>query len=147
MEIEAITGESGIWRTVAEYARCCPWRAGKELAEKMLCGAFSGWERVIAATEEGRVAGYCAVTRTDCIPGLAYTPYIGFVFVDESYRGGRLSQRLIICAMEYLETLGFEEVYLISDHVGLYEKYGFTAVDRKMAPWGREETIYSRKLG
>lgn len=147
MEIEVLTKESGKWRAVAEYAQCCPWRAGKELAEKMLRGGFTGWERVIAAMEGDRIAGYCAVTKTDCIPGLAYTPYIGFVFVDESCRGIRLSQKMIICAMGYLESLGFAEVYLISDHVGLYEKYGFTGVDRQIAPWGREETIYRQKLG
>ncbi|MDO4298341.1 MAG: hypothetical protein Q4C59_07700 [Lachnospiraceae bacterium] len=41
---------------------------------------------------------------------------------------------------------GFEEVYLVSDHVNLYEKYGFSVVDRKMAPWGEEEKIYWQRL-
>ena len=53
-----------------------------------------------------------------------YTPYIGYLFVDEKWRGNRLSQRLIIYSMSYLKSVGFDKVYLVSDHENLYEKYG-----------------------
>lgn len=65
---------------------------------------------------------------------LPYTPYIGFVFADKAFRGNRLSQRLTEYAMDYLKDLGFKAVYLISDHVRLYEKYGFAVADKKLAP-------------
>ena len=50
------------------------------------------------------------------------------MFVDERYRGMRLSQRIIDAAAEYARRLGFEYVYLISDHENFYEKYGFENV-------------------
>jgi len=77
---------------------------------------------------------------------LVYTPYVGYVFVDEACRGRRLSQQLIRYAMNYLKQQGFEEVYLISDHENLYEKYGFSVIDRQMSPWGSEEKIYRQTL-
>ena len=68
------------------------------------------------------------------------------MFVDEKYRGQRLSQKLISFAISYLQTLRFHQVYLISDHENLYEKYGFKVIDIKMVPWGEIEKIYMREI-
>jgi ribosomal protein S18 acetylase RimI-like enzyme len=146
LNIEILSHSSPLWESVADYADACSWSAGKALARDMQNGAFTDWERVIAALDEGRVCGYCTATKTDCIPDMPYTPYIGFVFVDEAYRGNRLSQKLIQSAMAYLKSVGFDRVYLTSDHENLYEKYGFTVIDRKTAFWGAEEKIYFQKL-
>ncbi|MBR6635597.1 MAG: GNAT family N-acetyltransferase [Clostridia bacterium] len=108
--------------------------------------SFEDWERVIVAVSDNKICGYCTVEKTDCIKYVPYTPYISFVFVGEEYRGNRLSQELIEYAMNYLRSVGFEKVYLISDHENLYEKYGFSVVDRKIAPWGEEEKIYMQLL-
>lgn len=107
---------------------------------------FKEWERVLVALENDKIAGFCTVSKTDCIPNVEYTPYIGFMFVGEAYRGHRLSQKLIQNAIIYLKDLGFENAYLVSDHNNLYEKYGFCVIDRKMAPWGEEEKIYVQRL-
>lgn len=56
------------------------------------------------------------------------------------------SQKLILYAMKYLKSVGFDKVYLVSDHENLYEKYGFQVLDRKIAPWGAEEKIYMQNL-
>jgi len=80
------------------------------------------------------------------IPDVHYTSYIGYMFVDEIYRGNRLSQQLILYAMNYFKSVGFDKVYIVSDHINLYEKYGFHVVDCKIAPWGSEEKIYIQKL-
>jgi len=39
-------------------------------------------------------------------------------------------------------------VYLVSDHVNLYEKYGFVKIDEKPAPWNPDamETIFMRLI-
>ena len=48
--------------------------------------------------------------------------------------------------MDYLKTVGFDKVYIVSDHDNLYEKYGFVVIDRKIAPWDSEEKIYMQKF-
>lgn len=144
--ITAITSSDELWEQVITFARNCSWRAGKSLSEDMSRHIFTDWERVIVALNGGRIAGYCTVSRKDCIPDVPYTPYIGYLFVEENYRGCRLSQRLISYAMSYLKTLGFYHVFLVSDHVNLYEKYGFQVIDKKLAPWGEIEKIYRQDL-
>ena len=53
---------------------------------------------------------------------------------------------MIEFAMRHLKSIGFDRVYVVSDHENLYEKYGFTVIDKKIAPWGEEEKIYMQKL-
>lgn len=146
MEILKLTSNDKLWNEVILYAENCSWRAGKSLSIAMKNQKFFDWERVIIALDNGNIAGYCTVAKTDCIPNVDYTPYISFMFVGEQYRGRRLSQKLIEYAMDYLKTLGFDKVHLVSDHVNLYEKYGFIVIDRQIAPWGSEEKIYMQRL-
>ena len=146
LDVKKLTAADAEWNVLADYAENCSWGAGRTLAEEMRQNHFTGWERVILAEDQGRIAGYCTVSGTDCIPDVPYTPCIGMLFVGEECRGKRLSQRMIDDASEYLKELGFSEVYLVSDHENLYEKYGFQVIDEKMAPWGRMQKIYWKGL-
>lgn len=148
IQIKALTQKDTLWSKVATYAAACDWRAGPQLAEKMRSSAFDDWERVFAALCGEAVAGFCVFSKRDCIPDVPYTPYIGYVFVDQAFRGHRLSQRMIEAALSYAKTLGFERVYLVSDHKNLYEKYGFCKIDEKPAPWdpSATETIFMRAI-
>lgn len=146
MNFSAVTSSDDLWEQVSSFAQNCSWRAGKSLAKEMSENVFTDWERVIVALNGNEIAGYCTAAKKDCIPDVPYTPYIGYLFVDEKYRGHRLSQKLISYAMSYLKSLGFRQVFLVSDHENLYEKYGFKVIDKKPAPWGEIEKIYMYDL-
>ena len=109
MIIKAITSIDSEWTKVIDYAEKCSWKAGINLANAMRKEQFTEWERVFIAFENDEIAGYCTVAKTDCIPDVPYTPYIGFVFVGEKFRGNRISQKLIIEAMAYAKKLGFKK--------------------------------------
>ncbi|MCM1155463.1 MAG: GNAT family N-acetyltransferase [Ruminococcus flavefaciens] len=146
MDYKIITSSDQIWNKVRDYAKSCSWNAGKSLADTMDNNLFAEWERVIISMDYQKICGYCTVAKTDCIPNISYTPYIGYLFVDEEYRGNRLSQKLIQYAMDYLKSIGFDRVHIVSDHENLYEKYGFEIIDHKTAPWGSVEKIYMKRL-
>ena len=131
MNFLSITSSDDMWEKVSQFAQSCSWRAGKSLSQNMSDNTFTDWERVIVALHETDIAGYCTVAKSDCIPNVSYTPYIGYMFVDEKYRGQHLSQKLIFYAISYLQTQGFHQVYLVSDHENFYEKYGFKVIDKK----------------
>lgn len=132
-------GDAG-WEALAAFADSCSWAAGKGMAAWMRSGNALPWERAFAALEQGCIAGYCTLAARDCVPELPYTPFIGYVFVAEAFRGRRLSQRLVHAALAQAGRLGYTAAYLISDHAGLYEKYGFVPVDSVPAPWNPEKT-------
>ena len=136
MEIFDMTSEHDYWEEVTEYAGNCSWKAGNVLAEKMRNNEFKGRERVFAAFENGKPVGFCAFTKKDTLlPKYLYNPFIGFVFVDEMYRGRRISEKLIEAVKAYARMNGFGRIYLTSGEKGLYEKYGFVKL-------GDYETIH-----
>ena len=85
MNILSVTFDDDMWQEVSQFAQSCSWRAGKALSQSMSDNAFTAWERVIVALHENDIAGYCTVAKSDCIPNVPYTPYIGYMFVDEKY--------------------------------------------------------------
>ncbi len=136
MEIYTLTSTHDKWESVAAFAEKCSWKAGKYLAELMRSDFFGDWERVFAAFENGEPVGFCTFTEKDELdPKYPYTPFIGFVFVDEAYRGNKISGKMIEKVLEYAKSIGYDKVYIMSGEKGLYEKYGF-------AYMGDYESIY-----
>lgn len=136
MNILLISQEHPLWEKTAEFAQNCSWKAGQFLAERMRKYDFLDWERVIIAADHEQIAGFCTLTEKDELPDDApFSPFIGFVFVGEPYRGNRLSGQMIRAALGYAKEIGYPSVYIVSGEQGLYEKYGFEKI-------GDYETIY-----
>lgn len=130
-----------------EYAQNCPWRAGQSLARKMENGYFDSWQRVIIALNEDKIVGFCTFTKKDSFPYLAYTPFIGYIYVDEKHRGQQIGKNMIDIACQYAKSLQFEYVYIVTDHHHLYEKYGFEWIDQGYNRHGKKERIYRKGVG
>jgi predicted N-acetyltransferase YhbS len=146
MEIKSIVYGDLLWQKTIDYAKNCTWRAGPFLAKQMEKNEFYDWEKVFVAVDEHNIAGYCTFTKKDCIPNVEYTPYIGFIFVGEQYRGNRLSEKMILYVMDYAKRLKFTRVYIVSDHINLYEKYGFIKIDERKDNWDNDEKIYMKLI-
>lgn len=146
MRIELMTSTHQFYNDVKDYALFCNWRGGASLADKMEKEIFKEWERVVAIIDKNKVIGFCTITKSDNLIDSVYTPFIGYIFVDEKYRGKRVSQTLIEYSSAYLKTLGFDRVHIISDHENLYEKYGFEVIDEIINHKGNKEKIYVMKI-
>lgn len=57
-----------------------------------------------------------------------------------------MGKRLIDHACNCAKENGYRQVFLYTDHVGLYEKYGFTYLESKENNWGDMSRIYVRPL-
>ena len=142
-EITDITREHRMWVETAEYAEKCPWNAGKKLAEMMRKNKFEDFERVFIAVKNERIIGFCTLTKKDALPDkYLYSPFIGYVFVDEGYRGKRVSQKMIEYVRHYARISGFGRVYITSGEVGLYEKYGFRKLGIYETVYGTSEQLF-----
>ena len=137
---------SALAEKMIPYARACSWDAGPAYAEYLEKDLYADFERAVAALDGETIAGFCNVLKEDCLPGLPYTPYIGFLFVDEKYRGHRLSQRLLTFCEDYLREQGFTRVYLTTEHDNLYEKYGYVYLESHLADWGETVKLYDKEL-
>lgn len=146
-KIEVMSYGHKHWDKAAEFARNCSWKAGAFLAQKMKDNDFESNERVIIALNGDSIAGFCTFTNKDELPSeYDFAPFIGFVFVDERYRGKRLSERLINFACDEAEKQGYDTVYIMSGEIGLYEKYGFAKIGDFPTVYGSTEQLFSKKI-
>ena len=147
MEIRLIRQGHPLWEKTIVFARNCSWRAGPVLAKRMMDNGFLAWERVIVAADGENIAGYCTLSEKDELPdGYPFTPFIGFVFVDERYRGKRISEKMIGLALRYAKDLGYRTVYVMSGERGLYEKYGFMKMGDYETVYGTTDQLFQKAL-
>lgn len=147
LEIYAMTQEHKLWNETISFAENCSWKAGIYLAELMRQNKFLDWERVFVAYDDGRVVGYCTFVEKDESPErYDFSPFIGFVFVDEQYRGKRISEIIIKEVIKYAGELGYDVVYIMSDEQGFYEKYGFEKIGDYETIYGSVEQLFAMEI-
>lgn len=73
-------------------------------------------------------------------------PWLCALYIETAHRGERLSALLIDRAKVDAKQAGFQNLYLATDHIGLYEKYGFAPFAKGYDPWGGVSTIYWIRL-
>lgn len=135
-------------RWLAQIADC-EWRAAKFLAELLTKKEFHGAVgrgTVYLLTDGDRLVSFLTLADRDCVDVPAYSPWIGFVHTAPEYRGRRYIGRLIDYACAAARDHGAERVYLCTDHVGLYEKYGFAYLENRVSIYGEDSRIYVREV-
>lgn len=131
-----------------EEIRRCEWRAAKFLAdllEKDRFNAELGQGTVYLLTDGRSLVSFVTLSERDCIPDEQLYPWIGFVHTSPEYRGHRYAGILIDHAARAAFTAGMRRVYLATDHVGLYEKYGFEYLEYRVSVYGEDSRVYYRE--
>jgi len=147
-DIFLMTQGHAYWDKTIHLAERCSWRAGPLLARKMRENDFTSQERVCAVCVDGKAAGFCTFTERDELPEeYGFTPFIGFVFVEESFRGKRLSEAMIQTVIPYAHGLGYEKIYVMSGEIGLYEKYGFQKLGDYQTIYGSTDQLFIKTTG
>ncbi|MFC6346362.1 GNAT family N-acetyltransferase [Vagococcus carniphilus] len=134
------------WNKYAKQISQVSWRAGASLAEKMNNRFFSDLEKVIVGISDDELSCFCTVSKEDGLTDNTLTPFIGYVFVGETYRGKRVSEQLLSYAEAYLKELGFQSLYIVSGEIGLYEKYGYKKIKDCVTIHGFTENLFEKKL-
>ena len=122
------------------------WRAAKYLAHLLETGefhSFVGKGTLYLLTDGDKLVSFVSLAERDCID-IDYSPWIGFVHTAPAYRGHRYVGRLIDHACSMAAAHGVQRVYICTDHVGLYEKYGFTYLESRVDQFGGDSRIYVR---
>lgn len=125
------------------------WRAAKYLAKLLREGIFQqavGSGTVYLLMDGEKIVSFVTLTRQDCIADEALYPWLGFFYTFPAYRGHRYGGRLLEYAANEAKKRGHDQVYLATDHVGLYEKYGFTYWENRADIYGEDSRIYIKKV-
>lgn len=75
---------------------------------------------------DDQIVGGLGVIDNDFHDRKDLTPNICAVYVEEKHRNKGIAGRLLNMAVEDLKIRGITPVYLVTDHVGFYERYGWS---------------------
>ncbi len=130
------------------------WRAAKYLYEVLEQGIlkerYGESTRLLLLIKDRELIAFCTLAERDEIaeeemePGMK--PWIGFVYTYPEHRGHRYSERLINYACTLAKRDGYKKVYLSSNEVGLYEKYGFVLLKMLHTVWDEETQVFMKEL-
>lgn len=103
------------------------WRAPKEAYLACMDAYLNmetqyGWYLCL---DGDRIIGGLGVIENDFHDRKDLAPNVCAVYTEEEYRCQGISGRLLNMAVEELKSIGISPVYLVTDHTGFYERYGW----------------------
>lgn len=104
------------------------WGAGQYLyellSENKLKDAVGENAKVLMLTNGDQLISFCTYAEKDDIQPTELTPWIGFVYTFPEYRGNRYVGKLFQEIEKIAKTEKVNDIYISTNHIGLYEKYG-----------------------
>ncbi len=126
------------------------WRAGPFLSRLLRNGEFFDAvgedSRVLLLTEGNELISYCTFAEKDDIQPTDLTPWVGFVYTFPEHRGHRYAGLLFDEVERLAKERQVTDVYLSTNHIGLYEKYGWEFFDMMVDMDGEPSRVYVKKI-
>lgn len=126
IEIRKVDKDTELVKKLLDFVENSSWEDVKEHTLWMINNwVFSDWETIFVAMLDDQIVGMASIMKTDYYPLPEIYPWISSVFVTEEYRGHKISGKMIDFANKYAKEKGFAKTYIPSEHIGLYEQYGY----------------------
>ena len=96
----------------------------------------------IMVDEQGEIIGGCGLIQNDFVDWTDLFPYLCALYVEERARGNALGSKLLEYARIEGGRLGYDKLYLCTDHTSYYERYGWKYIGIGISDWGEPSRIY-----
>lgn len=126
------------------------WGAGQYLYRLLnnnqlldLCGNST---KVLMLVEGKTLISFCTLAEQDDVRDASLTPWIGFVYTFPEFRGHRYLGKLLEYAKNVAASEGATHIYISTDHMGLYEKYGYSFYKLMKDDENQDSRVYKINL-
>ena len=127
------------------------WGAGAFLHRLLSDGTFfeavGEGSEVLLLTDGDELISFCTYARKDDIQPTQLTPWMGFVYTFPAHRGHRYVGLLFGEIERIAKEEHVSEVYISTNHVGLYEKYGCEYKTQLRDMDGELSRVYVKRIG
>ena len=93
-----------------------------------------------------RLIAFCTFAPLDDIQPTDLSPWIGFLYTYPDYRGNHYAGILLDYAESIATIMEREYIYISTNHIGLYEKYGYEFYKMEKDIEGEESRVYRKAL-
>ena len=102
---------------------------------------------VLLLTDGDELISFCTFAEKDDIQPTELTPWMGFVYTFPQHRGHRFAGLLFDQVERLAREKQFSAVYISTNHVGLYEKYGCEFLTQMNDLNGELSNVYRKQIG
>lgn len=102
--------------------------------------------KVLLLVDGENLISFCTLAEKDDIQPTELTPWIGWVYTFPDYRGNHYVGKLLSCAETLAKEEGEKNIYISTNHDGLYEKYGYEFYRVMKDMNGEDSRVYVRHL-
>ncbi len=106
-----------------------------------------GLPRFFLLTRAEEIIGCIGLSPFDFISRADLTPWLVGLFIEKEYRGKNLGNHLMTHVEKEAKNMGYKNLYLTTDHIAYYEKYGWIRIEDGIDLFsGRQSRIYIKHL-
>lgn len=102
----------------------------------------SSLPRFYLMLEGARIIGGYGLVTNDFVSRQDLFPYLCALYIEEDMRGKELGSVLLEHGRKETKKLGFDKLYLCTEHKGYYEKYDWKKIGEGYHPWNQTSQIY-----
>lgn len=102
--------------------------------------------KVLLLVDGENLVSFCTFADKDDIQPTELKPWIGWVYTFPDYRGNRYMGQLLSYAEILAKEAGMQNLYISTNHDGLYEKYGFTFYKMMKDMEGEDSKVYVKHI-
>ncbi|MBR1971384.1 MAG: GNAT family N-acetyltransferase [Clostridia bacterium] len=132
-----------------EQIKSCDWWQGQELYKHLKNDTLfqaRGENSVYLLTEGENLLAFLMLADISNVQPTNLTKWIGYVYTYPEYRGQKLINILIQKAKEDAKAQGYNNLYVSTEIVGLYEKFGFEFLKDAGTIYNTPTKIYKAKI-
>ena len=121
-----------------------PTEAYLECMEAYLSGETEyGWYLCL---DKDRIIGGLGVIENDFHDRKDLSPNVCAVYTEEAHRNKGIAGKLLNMVVADMRGKGITPLYLVSDHIGFYERYGWTYLEEIRSDDDELSRVYIHKL-
>ena len=142
-------------REQPEYLECAAdyfaskWNIDRKIYEDSISDGITTTNplpRWYLLLKDDKIVGSYGLIENDFMVRKDLFPWLCALYIEECERGMALGSKLLAHGRHEAEKLGFDKLYLCTEHTNYYERYGWRFFGFEESEWGGKTRVYETEI-